>query len=253
MLPVIIFEPDSKTRNHLAQCVCDYCQEHESSMQLLANTSSIDDAVKFFKGENGVTLLMLSIAAGRDESRRGAVQLGRQAIRRNRDNYTLYCLHNVADLEALLNTGVRPAGVLVNPFEKIKLEKLLARIDRDYEELREEADGNCMVVDSGNTTYRLPYSKVLYIEALDKKLQIWTNRQCLTVRMTLNNLEETLPPDVFFRCHRSFMVNIHAIDHVDFTAMELVITTGDSLPLSRSCRDKLREILDAERNKSHGA
>lgn len=250
---MIIFEPDSEIRSFLARCVSDYYREHESSMSLLANTSSLEDAVRFFDGEQGVTLLMLSIAAGQDESRRGAVQLGRQAIRRNRDNYTLYCLHSASDLEALLNTGVRPVGVLVHPFEKNKLEKLLARIDRDYAEMREEETGKCLVVDSGNTTYRLPYSKVLYIEALDKKLEIWTNRQSLTVRMTLNNLEETLPADVFFRCHRSYMVNIHAIDHVDFTAMEVVITTGDRLPLSRSCRDKLREILDAERNQSHGA
>ena len=38
-----------------------------------------------------------------------------------------------------------------------KLEKLLARIDRDYSELHEEERGECLVVDSGNSTYRIPY------------------------------------------------------------------------------------------------
>ena len=65
-------------------------------------------------------------------------------------------------MESLLNTGVRPVGVLVHPFDSGKLEKLLTRIDRDYAEMREQESGNCLVVDSGNTTYRLPFSRVLY-------------------------------------------------------------------------------------------
>lgn len=253
MLPVVIFEPDDDTRTYLTESFADYTRNHDTGMNLLANTASVEETVRWLNQEKGIMLALLSIVAGQSDCRRQTVQLGRQIVRTNRDNYTLFCLHDVRDLEALLNTGLRPIGVLVKPFSKEKLEKLLARVDRDYRELHEEESGACLVVDSGNSTYRIPYSRILYIEALDKKLTIWTKQQSITIRMTLNTLETSLPPEIFFRCHRSYIVNVKAIDYVDFTAMEVVLTSGDSMPLSRTARDGMREKLEQERGLNHGA
>ena len=111
--------------------------------------------------------------------------------------------------------------------------------------------GACLVVDSGNSTFRIPFSRILYIEALDKKLTIWTKQQSISIRMTLNTLETTLPPELFFRCHRSYIINVKAIESVDFTAMEVTLTSGDTLPLSRTARDGMREVLEQERKQSH--
>ena len=251
MLPVVIFEPDDGTRIYLTESVADYTRNHESGLNLLANTASIDETVRWLNSEEGIMLAMLSIVTGQSDCRKQTVLLGRQIVRKNRDNYTLFCLHDARDMEALLNTGLRPVGVLVKPFSKEKLEKLLARIDRDYRELYEEENGACLIVDSGNSTYRIPYSRILYIEALDKKLTIWTKQQSISVRMTLNTLETSLPPELFFRCHRSYIVNMKAIDYVDFTAMEVILTSGDSMPLARTARDGMREMLEQERNRKH--
>lgn len=247
MLPVIIFEPDNETRYYLRNSVYEYYRSNPSQMNLEVDTDSLNDVARCLKSFDGITFYMLSIVAKQSEDRRGAVQLGRKILQTNRDNYTVFCLHNAEDLEALLNTGVRPAGVLLRPFPQEKLMGILKRIDRDYETIHEETGGSCLVIDSGNVTYRLPYSSILYIEALDKKLTLWTERQSLTVRMTLNNLVETLPPDLFFRCHRSYMINMKMIDHVDFTSLEVFLTSGDSLPLSKSYKEKLREQLEQER------
>ena len=251
MLPVVIFEPDDGTREYLSQSVAEYTRNHDSDLNLLANTASIEETVRWMNSEEGIMMAMLSIVTGQSDCRKQTVQLGRQIVRRNRDNYTLFCLHDGRDLEALLNTGLRPIGVLVKPFSKEKLEKLLARIDRDYKELHEEESGACLIVDSGNSTYRIPYSRILYIEALDKKLTIWTKQQSISVRMTLNTLEESLPPELFFRCHRSYIVNLKAIDYVDFTAMEVILTSGDSMPLARTARDGMREMLEQERDRKN--
>ncbi len=251
MLPVVIFEPDEKTRVYLSDSVTDYSRRNGSGLSLLANTSSVEETVRWLNEEKGIMLAMLSIVTGQSECRRATVQLGRQIVRNNRDNYTLFCLHDVRDLEALLNTGLRPVGVLTKPFSREKLEKLLARIDRDYRELHEEETGACLVVDSGNSTFRIPFSRILYIEALDKKLTIWTKQQSISIRMTLNTLETTLPPELFFRCHRSYIINVKAIESVDFTAMEVTLTSGDTLPLSRTARDGMREVLEQERKQSH--
>ena len=69
---------------------------------------------------------------------------------------------------------------------------------------------------------------------------------------SLNTLETSLPAELFFRCHRSYIVNVKAIDYVDFTAMEVVLTSGDSMPLSRTARDGMREKLEQERGQNLG-
>ena len=111
MLPVVIFEPDEKTRVYLSDSVTDYSRRNGSGLSLLANTSSVEETVRWLNEEKGIMLAMLSIVTGQSECRRATVQLGRQIVRNNRDNYTLFCLHDVRDLEALLNTGLRNSSV----------------------------------------------------------------------------------------------------------------------------------------------
>ena len=243
MLPVLVFEPEKEDREELCMQIKDYTLHHESDMNFLAGTESVQEADRYLDSESGMMLLFLGLIEDKGEERRGAVQLGKKALKKNRDTYTLYCLHNPSDVMALLNTGVRPAGVLMYPMEKARLEKQLVRIEKDFSELREEEDGDCLVVESGSTTYRVPYSRIQYIEALDKKLTICTDRQSITVRMTLGALEEPLSEHSFVRCHRSVLVNSAFIEHVDYTEMQLYLKNGDTLPVSRGAKDKLREIL----------
>ena len=251
MLPVVIFEPDDGTRVYLSQSVADYTRNHDTNMSLIANTASAEETVRWLNHEEGIMLAMLSVVTGKSECRKQAIQLGQRVFHKNRDNYTLFCLHDAKDLETLLNTGLRPVGVLVKPFGKEKLEKLLTRIDRDFREMHEEEIGDCLIVDSGNSTYRIPYSRILYIEALDKKLIIWTKKQSVSIRMTLGMLDMLLPPERFFRCHRSYIVNLKAIESVDFTSMEVILTSGDSIPLSRTAKDGMRDMLEKEREHFH--
>ena len=248
MLPVLIYEPDHATRIHLCESVNDYIHSHETLLRIQENTESLDEAVRCADQEQGISLMLLGLASDDSALRNKVVRLGEKAFQKNRDSYMIYCLHNAHDLEVLLTAGVRTAGILLYPLDQAKMDKLLRRIDRDFAEIRERETGKCLIVDSGNTTYRIPYSRIIYIEALDQKLNIWTERQSISVRMTLNYLEDALPTDLFFRSHRSFFINMRYVDSVDFSGMEIHLTGGIALPLSRSYKDKMKSLLEQERN-----
>ncbi len=250
MLPVVIFEPDGETREFLCRCVASYNRDPAVRMSLVADTDSIPEMARYLESVEGIGVWMLGLVREQEDARNAAVRLGLRAIRRNRDHYLLYCLHDLRDLEALLNTGVRPAGVITFPLSEEKVLKLLGRINADYNSMHEQQAETYLVVDSGNATYRIPYSRILYIEAMEKKLNIWTERQVLAVRMTINSLEQTLPKELFVRCHRSFIVNLKHVQQVDYTAMTVTITNGDTVVISRGCRDQLRDALEAERGKA---
>lgn len=122
----------------------------------------------------------------------------------------------------------------------------LDRVLRDYTALyAEESRESYMTVTSGKTLRRIAYRDIEYFEAQDKLLNICTRRYVASVRASLNAVEKELPPQ-FIRCHRSYIVNRACVERLDMPAMTLYLSSGERLPVSRSCKEALREGLRAE-------
>jgi DNA-binding LytR/AlgR family response regulator len=88
---------------------------------------------------------------------------------------------------------------------------------------------------------RLHYREVLYIEALKDFTKINTadGRTHLTL-VNLKNLEEQLPPGMFVRTHRSYLVNASRIDSVSNLEVKV---GGHALPLGQTYRERVTERI----------
>ena len=89
-----------------------------------------------------------------------------------------------------------------------------------------------------------------WIEAADQYVMIHVNRQSHLVRESMNQLEEKLPSDTFFRIHRSSLVNLHRIREIRSSKQgesQIVLNDGTSLKVSRTRRAPLQEALAAGR------
>ncbi|GAB2778206.1 DNA-binding LytR/AlgR family response regulator [Hymenobacter luteus] len=88
---------------------------------------------------------------------------------------------------------------------------------------------------------RLHYREVLYIEALKDFTKINTSdgRTHLTL-VNLKNLEEQLPPGLFIRTHRSYLVNAARIDSVSNLEVKV---GGHALPLGQTYRERVTERI----------
>ena len=123
----------------------------------------------------------------------------------------------------------------------------LERVVADYTSQNEaDVSSACLIISSGSATYRVPFDQITYIEALDKKLSIYTQRQTITLRGTLGKLIEQLPAQ-FVRCHRSYVVNVNFVSQTDYADMMLTLFDGETLPISRSSRAELKASLDSVR------
>ena len=248
MLPVMIYEPDADTRALLAKALSAVSAGAESLFKICASTGSAGDLLRYLQAEDGIALVILGLSHLPEDNLAQCFRLGNLVMQQNRDSYTLFVVHDPGDLTALLQNCMRPAGIVVPPLELQSLNGCLKRILDDYSRLSgaEEADSQHLLLESGASTYRVPYSQLLFLEALDKKLNVCTQRQSITVRKSLGSIAGSLPAQ-FIRCHRSYIVNSDYIDRVSFSDMALTLTNGESIPVSRSCRDALREYLDSRR------
>lgn len=98
-----------------------------------------------------------------------------------------------------------------------------------------------VVVQTQSGYLRVPVSHVLYFEGGGTYQHMYVEGRTEPVRITsrMQKLEEELTPHGFLRVHKGYLVNFSAIDR--FGGDELVLTSGTSIPISRS---KVREVRE---------
>ncbi len=79
------------------------------------------------------------------------------------------------------------------------------------------------------------------IEAKGDYVLIKTENQNYTVHSTLKKVEEKLPPDLFLKVHRSYIINIKKIIDIEDNS---VLIAKDVIPVSRSNRPELMKRLN---------
>ena len=85
-----------------------------------------------------------------------------------------------------------------------------------------------------------------WIEAADYYARLHISGRTQLVRYTLNDLERQLDPGRFVRTHRSAIVNVAAVKEIRVAHQSqhsVVLKSGASVPLSRSKKERLEEVL----------
>lgn len=92
----------------------------------------------------------------------------------------------------------------------------------------------------------IPVAQIDYIEACDNYVQIWQGKNYQLTKETMNNLEQQLDPRQFMRIHRSFIVNLNAVQCINKNANHqstIMMREGKRLPISRRRKASLNQRL----------
>ncbi|MCF0133927.1 MAG: response regulator transcription factor, partial [Blautia sp.] len=140
---------------------------------------------------------------------------------------------------AIEGYGVRAFGFIRKPVIKAELEHELTCALTQIGNNKEK--GKFLTVKSEGTVYRLPISKIIYAEVSNHWIQLVHEDGVIEFRETIGELEKTLTPLGFFRCHSSYIVNGEKILMIE--PMQLVMKNGSKIPISqRRRKDFIKEI-----------
>ncbi|WP_277584010.1 LytTR family DNA-binding domain-containing protein [Psychrobacillus antarcticus] len=92
----------------------------------------------------------------------------------------------------------------------------------------------------------IPFSDVIYLEAKDRKTHIVTKSFKGTHTSSLQDFEYILPREMFIRCHRSFIVNVHQIKEIfpdTHSTFVLAMLNGEKISVSQSYASYFRKLL----------
>lgn len=98
----------------------------------------------------------------------------------------------------------------------------------------------------GDTINFVNVEDVLYFEAEDYYCAVHTNNKKLLIRMSLQELDQRLPPGQFIRIHRKYFVNFNHVTQLRSSirgSVHVILDNDDetSLPASRSYASSVRQ------------
>lgn len=105
---------------------------------------------------------------------------------------------------------------------------------------------NRIVVKNGVDIRIVPIQDVHYIEAYDDYVKIFTADSYYLKKKTMSYYEEVLDVKLFFRTHRSYIINIEQltkIESLEKNTYLAILKSGKKIPLSRNGYLKLKEQL----------
>lgn len=135
----------------------------------------------------------------------------------------------------------QPSSYLIKPFTRTSLYSSIEVAMDSIQSRRLDAGPTSSVfVKDGSVMKKLVLHQVWHIEAERVYLNVHTTDRQHTLRMSISEMLETLNDKRFMQIHRSHVVNI---DHIDEIGLDYVSIRGTQIPVSKSNRKRLREIV----------
>jgi DNA-binding LytR/AlgR family response regulator len=94
---------------------------------------------------------------------------------------------------------------------------------------------------------KIRLSDILFIESLKDYIKVTTTERTIMTKQALSSFQENLPPQAFVRIHRSFIVSVKKVESY---SNDLIQIGRFQLPISRSYRHEVENLLQAERRGS---
>ena len=93
-----------------------------------------------------------------------------------------------------------------------------------------------MYIRQADSFHRIEWVDILYVEGMQNYLKLHFKDKTLIIHQTMTSIEGILPKDLFFRIHRSYLVNTSFIDKI--SGGEVYIYK-DRLPIAKSRKEEL--------------
>jgi len=123
-------------------------------------------------------------------------------------------------------------------YSKVKIETFINNLSNDLEI-------NKKVIFPTKNGYQITkINNILYCKAEINYSTIYTiDNSSITIVSTLKNLEETLPSNIFFRCHKSYLVNLNYIKTYDRNRDKIILENGREIDIATRRVEQFMQIL----------
>ena len=128
---------------------------------------------------------------------------------------------------------------LIKAVHRITIEKEQEHIKKINNLIHNQNSGQKIALNHSSRIDFIDLDHIIYCKADGSYTNfVLKNKQTIVVSKPLKEFESTLPNDIFFRSHKSYLVNIHAVVHYD-KENYLHMSNGEHIMVARSKKEEL--------------
>lgn len=166
------------------------------------------------------------------------IEAARKLRKEGADFFLFFITSNVQ--YALEGYEVHAYAFLRKPVQYVQLKKYLLEVEdrcsRSHETVLKLQAGNDLVLYNAND--------IFYIEVYGHAITVVTAEGRKTFQKPLSEVESVLCRQGFFRCHKSYLINLHRVKNI--RALDIVMGNGDVLPLSKRRKGEFFQAIQSE-------
>lgn len=141
-----------------------------------------------------------------------------------------------------LKPGIKPDSLLLRPLrQEILMDTMETFISEGISKAAGKEGIRTFTVESREGKVYIPYDKIYYFEAREKKIFIKTMSEEYGFYGTMEELASSLPNE-FVRSHRSYIVNKTYIQEILSIQNMMKLINGFMIPVSRTYRQIMKEL-----------
>ena len=116
------------------------------------------------------------------------------------------------------------------------MERAQERLEQEQILEKSGQDSGFLSIRADRKVYRIPFQRILYLQALDDYVKIISTEGTILPKITLSQLEQKLPSKQFLRIHRSYIVNLNHLQNYD---QQEIGIADRKLPIGKSFREQV--------------
>lgn len=240
-MKAIIVEDEIPAKDEL-----EYLIQTHSRIEIVASFEDGLDVLKFLQ-ENEVDAIFLDINIPSLDGMLLASNISKFAKKPYIIFTTAYKEHaaQAFELEAF--------DYILKPYEEKRIAAMLAKLESAYQrESKGSEEGTTEVnrrinLRKNENIIVTDVNDIYYAEASEKVTVVYTKSEEYMMPMSISDFHDKLPQDTFFRCHRSYTVNLSKIHEIvpwfNHTYLVRLKDMKAEIPVSRSKAKAFRQLM----------
>jgi len=235
----------------MVECVKDYIVKSKLDIKLVKYSEKPDEILQFVKENRMNGLYFLDIELDNGDN---GVLLGKSISQYDPSGYVVFVTSYEKYMPSTLDHHIQPFGYIIKNDDETVCRKIGDCIFGAYQKHIERSKGGSYIfkMQNGRET-SCEYRKILFFEkdklTTSQRIILHTESRQYVFYGTLNKVLEELPSNIFFRCHKSYIVNLENL--TENCKMQLaqghnniVMSDGNECSVSSRNSKLLLKLLD---------
>lgn len=130
---------------------------------------------------------------------------------------------------------------LIKPISAQTFTECITSIYKDFSKVNSQKEQQ-LAIKSGFNVYTLGFEEITFFEKYGHILVVHTVSGKIQSTESLESIECKIDKEMFFRCHKSFIVNLSHISRIDYSNNIIYLKNAETCPVSKRCKKELKAL-----------